>query len=114
MAVRSIPHWHNRTREGVKALLNKISLKIYNNLKKIVTNIKKILRKNWNKNKIKIKIKIKIRTKSKVKKNNNKNYSKTKSEKYKAKFLKYNNEIKNLCKKIGLKQFIKSKIREKK
>ena len=66
---------------------------IYCNLNKHSYEYKKILRKNWNKNKIKIRIK------SKVKKSKNKNYSKTKSEKYKAKFLKYNNEIKNLSKK---------------
>ena len=94
MAFRSIPHWHNRTREGVKALLNKISLKIYYNLKKHSYEYKKIILKNWNKNKIKIRIK------SKVKKSKNKNYSKKKSEKQKAKFMNNNHEIKNLCKKI--------------
>ena len=56
--------------------------------------------------------KVKIRTKSKVKKSKNKNYSKKKSEKQKAKFLEYNNEIKNLRKKFWLKQIKKSKIRE--
>ena len=46
MAFRSIPHWHNRTREGVKALLNKISLMIYYNLKKHSYEYKNYLEKS--------------------------------------------------------------------